>query len=299
MSLVSLISGRERDSSYVEELLRPLSPKPSDYVLEAPFGTSCRVPRLSGGLGPAIVSRAFSEAMRLEVARASGTGSKLLERLEGKDGYRSLSLLRPGVAKAIEPEYRDSLERYRLYVGGRMELGEVMPAALIMGKLSLVSSRGYFDGEAKDLVGVPDPRATDELLALSRLFQEFLKLKFPAKIPDGIVYTPCFGSLSRGMGGASADIYLNSYFTDSSVASSTMGLSRFSKKAAALLVLPEAFKILRGSKTRGWKGAALYMARMGAMYYLDAGSFLNTRRAEMIRAERGMIRRFVGRQIEV
>ena len=292
MSLVSLLAGAERDSTYLSGLLKPLAPRMSDYLVEDPFGRSVRVPRQMSGPLSGLASRAFSEIFRLCVARRMADGKRLMERLEGAQGMVALGLISLGMHRAVLPSYLDAGERYRLFIAEKMSLGEVIPAAWLMAKLSLLSSRGYVTEGARELVAPPPPLASAELSALGHLWDAFLEQKFPATLPEGTTFSPCFGQISRGMGGASCDMLLNGYFTDTTLVSRFSGAGRYASRAAALLVLPEAYRHLSGRRERYWKGTALYLARFGAMLYLEGSSFLNERRAELIRAEHGVLRRF-------
>ena len=290
MSLISILGGYERDSQYLKRLIRPFKPWREDFLAISPFGWDLKVPSLCSRGEAGLIGRAFSEIFRLVLARRSGFGASLLRRLEGARGLETLAVVSPSLRQTIHGDFLAARVHYRKYLAQEATLGECLDSVCLMAKLSLISSSGFCDMDARELVRGFSSRTRFELALMADLWERFLEQRYLSGVPAPL-FSPCFGPLSEGMGGASADILHDGYLIDTVCVQNLQNLSRYMDRVATLLVLGQAFKTLDGTGYQE-KGVGLYLARYGVLLLLDRGSFIRLKRAEFARAEIGVLRRF-------
>lgn len=301
MSLDSLLHGKDHDSKYFLSALKPLLPKAKDYVRESFMGEDLKV--TAGDLSPgekSLVAAAFKELANLIVARcANDRDTGLLKRLPGSKGMRAMGINQPYVAGCLEPEYYDAFERYRKFIYSEGDMGEVLYPCWLMGKLARYSRKGYMEEDLKDFVAQPRPEVFRQLSLMGALFKKVLKQAYPTKIPEDVVHTPCFGNISRGMGGASADLYIGGHFVFFTNATETNNLTLINKKAAAVSVLASADSAAFFTNTRDFKGVTAYFARFCVSLSLKKSFFLKDKKAEFLRAQEMVLRRFTPTKVDL
>lgn len=301
MSLDSLLSGREAASKAVQSIIKPLLPSVSDYSKDCFLGGAMKISPVGLSAGErSVLTAAFSELSNLILARKCvGLNTGIFKRLRGGCGLTSLGIASPSLCRKVQPLYLDAFGKYRAYVYGGKKLGDILQPCWLMAKLAHFSRRGFFSEELRDFIAPPKPEIYFQLTRLAELFEGFLNHRYPRNVPADLRHIPCFGNLSRGMGGASGDFYLDGMIWLVNTSADIGKLTSFNRKAAALAVMAEASKYLpdEGDPCDGWKGIGIYFARFSTLLILKREFFLSGNRAEFYRAQEFFLRRYASVRI--
>jgi len=300
MSLSEFISGRNKKSKLFISYIHPLKPEMNNFKKIEFLGSDLKIANNSSKKVGALLNKVFSEAARLVIARKEGNKYfEIIKELRAKVGLNFLSKAGYYTQNLIV-EYSAAKEAYKRYLFNEINIDEVLPFCFFIAKFDLIGSYGFSPENYRDIIAPPSEEQVDQIKKMILLFERYLENRFPGGVPGDKVFCPTFGDISRAIGGASSDIYMNETLTLFSLSSKNTLSSILKYKVASLIVMDSMknFEFNSGNlQNKNVRYISIYFARYSCEYILDISKFLKNKKIENSRAIDGLLRNFCSTKI--